>query len=153
VRLENSFSVPASPEQVWELLNDVPRVVPNMPGARLDAVVDDNAWKATMSVKLGPVALEFAADVRREASEPASRQTTLAVKAREVKNRGGATATIVSTLEPDGAGTTVKIVTDLMMHGAVAQYGRAVVPDVAGQMVTQFAANLAAALGEDAASS
>jgi carbon monoxide dehydrogenase subunit G len=147
VRLENSFSVPASPEQVWELLNDVPRVVPNMPGARLDEVVDENAWKATMSVKLGAVALEFAADVRREVVDAQTRTTKLAVKAREVKNRGGATATIESTLEPDGTGTTVTIVTDLHMHGAVAQYGRAVVPDVAGQMVGQFAANLAASLG------
>lgn len=148
MRLENSFKVPASPEQVWDLLNDVPRVVPNMPGARLDEVVDENAWKATMAVKLGPVALEFAADVRREASDGSARRTTLAVKAREVKGRGGATATIESTLEPDGDGTTVTIVTDLHMHGAVAQYGRAVVPDVAGQMVTQFAANLAASLGD-----
>jgi uncharacterized protein len=148
LKLENSFNVPASPEQVWDLLNDVPRVVPNMPGARLDEVVDENTWKATMAVKLGPVALEFAADVRREASDGLARRTTLAVKAREVKGRGGATATIESTLEPDGDGTAVTIVTDLHMHGAVAQYGRAVVPDVAGQMVTQFAANLAASLDE-----
>jgi len=148
LRLENSFNVPASPEQVWDLLNDVPRVVPNMPGARLDEVVDENTWKATMAVKLGPVALEFAADVRREASDGSARRTMLAVKAREVKGRGGATATIESTLAPDGDGTAVMIVTDLHMHGAVAQYGRAVVPDVAGQMVTQFAANLAASLGE-----
>ncbi len=150
MRLENSFKVPASPEQVWELLNDVPRVVPNMPGARLDEVVDENAWKATMAVKLGPVALEFAADVRRELADGSARRTTLAVKAREVKGRGGATATIESTLDPDpdGDGTAVTIVTDLHMHGAVAQYGRAVVPDVAGQMVDQFAANLAASLGE-----
>ena len=147
MRLENSFSVPASPEQVWELLNDVPSVVPNMPGARLDEVVDENSWKATMAVKLGPVALEFAADVRREAADTQARVTKLAVKAREVRNRGGATATIESTLVPDGTGTTVTIVTDLHMHGAVAQYGRAVVPDVAGQMVSQFAANLAASLG------
>ena len=148
MRLENCFNVPASPEQVWDLLNDVPRVVPNMPGARLDAVVDENSWKATMAVKLGPVALEFAADVRRELSDGSARRTTLAVKAREVKGRGGATATIESTLDPDGDGTAVTIVTDLHMHGAVAQYGRAVVPDVAGQMVDQFAANLAASLGE-----
>lgn len=147
MRLENSFSVPASPEQVWELLNDVPRVVPNMPGARLDEVVDENAWKATMAVKLGPVALEFAADVRREEADPQTRMTKLAVKARELRNRGGATATIESTLSPDGTGTTVTIITELQMHGAVAQYGRAVVPDVAGQMVGQFAANLAASLG------
>lgn len=147
MRLENSFSVPASPETVWELLNDVPRVVPNMPGAHLDEVVDENTWKATMAVKLGPVALEFAADVRREVSDTDARLTKLAVKAREKRNRGGATATIESTLEPDGTGTTVTIVTDLSMYGAVAQYGRAVVPDVAGQMVGQFAANLAASLG------
>ena len=146
MKLENSFTVPASPEQVWELLNDVPKVVPNMPGARLDSVVDENAWKATLQVKLGPVALEFAADVRRESADPDARVTKLAVKAREVRNRGGATATIESRLEPDGDGTTVTIVTDLSMHGAVAQYGRSVVPEVAGQMVGQFAANLAASL-------
>jgi carbon monoxide dehydrogenase subunit G len=148
LRLENSFIVPASPAQVWDLLNDVPRVVPKMPGARLDEVVDENTWKATLAVKLGPVALEFAADVRREASDGSARRTTLAVKAREVKGRGGATATIESTLEPEGDGTAVTIVTDVLMHGAVAQYGRAVVPEVAGQMVSQFAANLAASLGE-----
>ena len=28
MRLENSFEVPAPPEQAWELLLDVPRVVP-----------------------------------------------------------------------------------------------------------------------------
>jgi len=122
-----------------------------MPGARLDEVVDDNAWKATMAVKMGPVALEFAADVRRETADGEARRTTLAVKAREVKGRGGASATIESTLQPDGSGTTVTIVTDLQMHGAVAQYGRAVVPDIAAQMIGQFAANLAASLGEDPA--
>jgi uncharacterized protein len=151
VKLENSFSVPASPAETWELLNDVPRVVPNMPGAVLDEVVDENTWKATMAVKLGPVALEFAADVRREVADGSTLRTTLAVKARERKGRGGATATIESSLDPEGDGTRVTIVTDLHMHGAVAQYGRGVIPDVAGQMVDTFAANLAAALGEAAA--
>lgn len=151
MRLENSFSVPASPAQTWELLNDVPRVVPNMPGAALDEVVDENTWKATMAVKLGPMALEFAADVRREVADEGTLRTTLAVKARERKGRGGATATIESSLESDGAGTRVTIVTDLHMHGTVAQYGRGVIPDVAGQMVDTFAENLAASLGQGAA--
>jgi uncharacterized protein len=151
MKLENAFSVPASPQQTWELLGDVPRVVPNMPGARLDAVVDENAWKATIAVKLGPVALEFAADVRRQVAEESALVTELAVRAREVRGRGGATATITSTLEPEGDGTRVTIVTDLHMHGAVAQYGRGVVPEVAGQMVRSFADNLAASLGETSA--
>ena len=33
--LENSFDVPARPEQAWDLLMDVPRVIPCMPGAQL----------------------------------------------------------------------------------------------------------------------
>ena len=30
--LENSFDVPACPEQVWDLLMEVPHVIPCMPG-------------------------------------------------------------------------------------------------------------------------
>jgi carbon monoxide dehydrogenase subunit G len=148
VRLENSFAVPASPERTWALLNDVPRVVPNMPGAELTEIVDETTWKATMHVKLGPIALQFATDVRREVSDASALRTTLAIKARELKGRGGATATIESSLDADGSGTRVTIVTELQMQGAVAQYGRGVVPDVAGQLVDQFAANLAGQLRE-----
>jgi carbon monoxide dehydrogenase subunit G len=146
VRLENSFAVPASPQRTWALLNDVPQVVPNMPGAELTEVVDETNWKATMHVKLGPIALQFATDVRRELSDESALRTTLAIKARELKGRGGATATIESSLDADGSGTRVTIVTELQMQGAVAQYGRGVVPDVAGQLVDQFAGNLAAQL-------
>jgi carbon monoxide dehydrogenase subunit G len=146
VRLENSFAVPASPERTWALLNDVPRVVPNMPGAELTEIVDETTWKATMHVKLGPIALQFATDVRRELADATARRTTLTIKARELKGRGGASATIESSLEPDGSGTLVTIVTELQMHGAVAQYGRGVVPDVANELVGRFADNLAARL-------
>jgi carbon monoxide dehydrogenase subunit G len=148
VRLENSFAVPASPERTWALLNDVPRVVPNMPGAQLTEIVDETTWKATMHVKLGPIALQFATDVRREVSDEHALRTTLAIKARELKGRGGATATIESSLDADGSGTRVTIITELQMQGAVAQYGRGVVPDVAGQLVDQFAENLAGQLRE-----
>jgi hypothetical protein len=38
MKLENSFEVPALPEQAWDLLADVPRVIPCMPGAELTEV-------------------------------------------------------------------------------------------------------------------
>jgi uncharacterized protein len=146
MRLENSFEVPAPPEQAWELLNDVPRVVPCMPGAELTETIDENTWKATMHVKLGPIALQFGTDVTRQAADEAARTTTLQAKARELKGRGGATATIESTLAPAGTGTHVTIVTDLTLQGAVAQYGRGVVADVSNQLVKRFADCIAAQL-------
>ena len=146
MRLENAFDVPASPATTWALLNDVPRVIPCMPGAELDEVVDDDTFKVTMHVKLGPVSLQFATDVKREEADEEALRTTLTVRARELKNRGGASATMVSSLEPADEGTRVTIVTDLQLQGTIATTGRGIVADVAGQLVSRFADCLAGQL-------
>jgi hypothetical protein len=96
-----------------------------------------------MHVKLGPIALQFGTDVVRASVDEASRRTRMTAKARELKGRGGAQATIDSSLEPAGEGTRVTIVTELALQGAVAQYGRGVVNDVSNQLVKRFAECLA----------
>jgi uncharacterized protein len=147
MRLENSFEVPAPPEAAWDLLMDVPRVIPCMPGAKLDETVDDSNWKATMQVKLGPISLSFATDVKREEADEAARRSRLSARARETRGRGAAQATIESSLAAsDGGGTKVDLVTDLSLTGAVAQYGRGIVADVSSQLVTSFADCLKAQL-------
>jgi uncharacterized protein len=155
VRLENSFEVAAPPEQAWALLIDVPRIIPCMPGAKLDETVDEANWKATMAVKLGPISLSFKTDVRREEADEAAGHAKLSAKAREARGRGNASATIESSLTPHDGGTRVDIVTDLQLTGAVAQYGRGLAQDVSSQLVTQFAdclrAQLAASPQEAAA--
>jgi uncharacterized protein len=139
VRIENSFEVAAPPEAAWELLMDVPRVIPCMPGATLDEVVDDAAWKATMQVKIGPIALTFATDVRRAEVDQGARRVRLAAKAREMRNRGGASATIESTVAGTDGGTRVELATELTLSGAVAQYGRGTFQAVSSQLVESFA--------------
>jgi len=148
VRLENSFEVPASPERAWVLLIDVPRVIPCMPGAELTETVGATSWKATMSVKLGPISLAFATDVEQEALDESARRATLSANARELRGRGSARATIESSLTAldDGSGTRVDLVTDLTLSGAVAQYGRGVVADVSERLVRSFADCLQAQL-------
>ena len=147
MRLENGFEVVAPVDAAWRLLNDVPNVVPCMPGAELTEVVDENTWKAGLHVKLGPIALRFVADVRREQIDEAAGRVVLAVKAREAKGRGNAEATIESTLAPTRSGTRVAIVTELELRGAVAQYGRGIVADVASRLTAQFAECIAGKLG------
>jgi uncharacterized protein len=147
MRLESTFEVPAPPESAWSLLMDVPRVVPCMPGAELTETLDDSTWKATMNVKLGPVSLTFATDIKREQADSAARTTTLSAKAREKRGRGAAQATIASALTSVDGGTKVDIVTDLTLSGAVAQYGRGVVQDVSSELVASFADCLRKQLG------
>jgi carbon monoxide dehydrogenase subunit G len=139
MRIENAFEVAASPDAAWALLVDVPRVIPCMPGATLDEVVDDASWKATMQVKLGPIGLTFATDVKREEMEEAERRVKLAANAREVRNRGRATATIESRIAAVDGGSRVELVTELGLSGPVAQYGRGMIQDISSQLVESFA--------------
>lgn len=146
MRLENSFEVPAPPEQAWELLLDVPRVVPCMPGAELKETVDDSNWKADVAVKLGPVSLQFATDVTREQVDEAAKRVTLSANGREKRGRGAARAKVESSLAATNGGTRVDIVTDLSLTGPAAQYGRGMVADVSSQLVGRFADCLKAQL-------
>jgi carbon monoxide dehydrogenase subunit G len=146
VKLENSFTVDAPAEAAWDLLMDVPRIVPCMPGAALDEVVDDSHWKATMQVKLGPIGLTFATDVERTEADEAAKRVVLKANARDVRNRGRAEATIESSLATANGATRVDLVTDLALTGTVAQFGRGLVQDISSQLVTSFAQCLQAQL-------
>ncbi len=139
MKIESAFEVSASPERAWELLMDVPRVIPCMPGTELTETVDDSRWKAKMTVKLGPMSFAFATDVTREETDESARRARLSANAREMRGRGGGRATIDSTLVPLDGGTRVEIVADLALSGALAQYGRGMVADVSSRLVTQFA--------------
>jgi len=150
VQLSNEFEVSAAPEQTWALLNDVPRVVPCMPGAELTRVVGEDEWEATLHVRLGPISLQFLAQVVREEVDEEAKRVVLTAKARESKNRGSADARLQSSVAAADAGTRVEILTDLTLRGAVAQYGRGVVPEVTRQLTKQFASCLQQQLSTEA---
>jgi carbon monoxide dehydrogenase subunit G len=139
VKLENSFEVTATREAAWDLLMDVPRVIPCMPGAELIETIDDNHWKARMRVKLGPISLSFLTDVSREEVDEAGRRVKLATKAREERGRGAANATIESSLASAEGRTQVTTVTDLALTGMAAQFGRGLIQDVTAQLLDSFA--------------
>lgn len=152
VRIENDFTVAALPETVWGVLMDMPVVVSCMPGAELTETIDATHWKTKLSVKVGPIALAFAADLEREVAHPGTGRMVMTSKARELKGRGGATARVESVLEPAGTGSRVVIVTDVALSGAAAQFGRPVVQQVSQQMVARFAACLQSKLEPSEAS-
>lgn len=143
MRIVDSFEVDAAVDATWALLMDVPRVVPCMPGATLAETVGDDAWKAQVRVKLGPLSLRFDADVTRSDVDAGAHRMVLNTAAREARGRGRAQATIASALVPlDGDRTRVELETDVTLAGTIAQYGRGVVDDVASHLVKEFAANL-----------
>ena len=155
MEINNSFEVPLPPAEAWKVLMDIPRIAPCMPGAELTGATDNETYNGKVSVKLGPVALAFAGQVKFTEIDEQNRKARAKAQGKDSKGRGGANATVDFRLEPVPAGSRVVVKTDLTLSGAVAQYGRAsgLIQDVAAQLVGQFAANLKAQLGPAKASS
>jgi len=148
MEFDNSFEVPLVPAQAFALLMDIPHIAPCMPGAELTEIVDPQNFKGRIAVRLGPVALSFAGRVEFDRVDAENRTARVKAQGSDAKGRGGANATATFRIEPAGTGSKVLIHTDLMLSGAVAQYGRGVgmIEATAAQIVAQFAANLRAQL-------
>jgi carbon monoxide dehydrogenase subunit G len=150
MEFDNAFDVPLPPAQAWSLLMDIPRIAPCMPGAELTEIADPQNFKGKISVRLGPVSLVFAGRVELYDVDTSNRSARVRAQGSDAKGRGAANATATFRIEPDGAGSKVLIHTDLMLSGAVAQYGRGVgmIQATAAQIIGQFASNLRAQLGQ-----
>src|SRR5262249_15747897 len=150
MEFDNTFEVPLPPAEAWPLLMDIERIAPSMPGARLTGIVDPDTCRGEIAVRLGPVALTFAGTVRIEARDAAAHVARVRAEGRDAKGRGGAHATATFRIEPAPDGSRVLVHTNLDLSGAVAQYGRGVgvIQASAAALMTQFADNLRAQIGQ-----
>jgi uncharacterized protein len=96
MELEHSFTVPVPADQAWEVLLDVERVAPCMPGATLDSV-DGDEIKGRIKVKLGPVPMTYAGTARFTERDRDAGVVTLTAAGKQTRGAG----TAVSALRED----------------------------------------------------
>ena len=148
MELEHSFTVPVPEERAWEVLLDVERVAPCMPGATLDSV-DGDVISGRIKVKVGPIAMTYAGTARFTERDPSAHAVTLEASGKETRGAGTASATVRSMLEGQGDQTHVIVHTTLNVTGRPAQFGRGAMAEVGGKLIGIFAANLAGMLTAD----
>ena len=140
MQLENSFSVGAPPDRVFAYLLDVNKIVGCVPGAELAEVVDPTTFKGKVKIKVGPITVAYSGTARIADRDDDQRSATLEAEGRETTGPGSARAKALMSVEADGFGSLVKIVTDYSVAGRVAQFGRGVMEDVSRRIVNEMAA-------------
>ena len=153
MEITNSFTVPLPVERAWEVLLDVPRIAPCMPGAKLlSSDAEDGSYSGEVQVRLGPVLLAFRGKATMTEVVASDRRAVVRAEGRDTKGRGSASADIRFALTPDGNETRVNISTNLTLSGSVAQYGRSagMINDLANHITRQFADNLRQEIGSTA---
>jgi len=142
--LQNSFVVPSDLDTAWKQLQDVEGLAPCMPGATLTSH-DGDDFTGSVKVKLGPVSMVFAGQARFVSKDEATYTVVIEGAGKETKGTGTAKGLVTAVLVQEAPDRTrVDVNTEITITGKAAQFGRGVMQDVAGRIIDQFSANLAA---------
>lgn len=141
MELNNEFRVAVPAAKTWEVLTDVERVAPCLPGATLLSV-DGDEFTGAVKVKVGPITVSYQGEAVFQEKDVAAQRVVLKANGKETRGNGTASALVTAQLKDEGDSTTVVVTTDLAISGKAAQFGRGVLADVAGNLIGQFAKSL-----------
>jgi uncharacterized protein len=150
MQIDSEFSVTAPIDQVWDTLMDFERVAGCLPGAKILNKLSDDAYQVGMSVKLGPVTMQYKGLLNVIERNAAQHRAVLGGKAQETRGQGTAEATVTLVLAEEGAATRGSVGADLTLSGKAAAMGKGVIGSVTEQMMSLFADNLQTVLAEGA---
>jgi len=148
MKLDNEFTVGVPVSQAWEVLTDLERIAPCMPGAQLTGVTD-GVYSGKVKVKVGPVSAEYAGTARFAEKDDESFRAVIDARGRDSRGNGNATAVISAQLQRSGDSTVVRVTTDLKIAGRIAQFGSGMIKEVSAKLLGQFVDCLEGTLGGD----
>lgn len=150
MELTHSFTIPIGVDQAFEVLSDVERIGPCMPGATIESV-DGRNFTGRVKVKVGPMQITYRGKARYEELDADKHMAVIEARGQETRGSGTANATVTAALTEKGDETEVTVVSNLSVTGRPAQFGRGVMNEVGAKLLGQFADCLSERLsgGED----
>ena len=134
--LNHEFTVSVPVDEAWNILTDVERIAPCLPGAELQEVEGDT-YRGVVKVKVGPIQAQFKGQASFVERDDAGHRAVLKGEGRDTGNKGNASALITAKMEAVSAGETkVNVSTDLTITGKVAQFGRGAMADISDKLLS-----------------
>ena len=146
MQLNDEFTIEVTPDRAFELLLDLQNVAPCVPGGQIDAPDAEGVYPGRVVVKLGPMKFSYEGTLRIAERHVAMR--TAVIEGAGKASGGSERASVRTVMEvlPEGAGSRVRMTTDLDIKGRAAQMGAGIIGGVSRRMVKQAAECLAARL-------
>ncbi|MDQ1423578.1 MAG: uncharacterized protein QOD72_1076 [Acidimicrobiaceae bacterium] len=142
MELVNDFTVEVPIAEAWNVLTDVERIAPCLPGAQLQEV-DGDTYRGVVKVKVGPILAQFKGDAQFVERDEVAHRAVLKAKGRDTGGKGNAEALITAQLVEKGdSSTLVTVTTDLTITGRIAQFGRGALAEVSAKLLKQFVEQL-----------
>jgi hypothetical protein len=143
--MTGEYQLPASQEAVWEKLNDPAVLKACIPGCQELEKTGDNGFKATATIKIGPVKATFKGAVTLSDLDPPNGYKISGQGEGGVAGfaKGGA----VVKLAPKDGGTLLTYNVEAQIGGKLAQLGQRLVNGAAKKVADDFFQNFVKAVG------
>jgi aerobic carbon-monoxide dehydrogenase small subunit len=143
IHLQKSFTVPGSPDEIWDILSDLPRIVSCVPGASLTATPVNDSAMGRLAVQLGPISCSFSGEVRFIRDAAKQRGTILGFGHDRLTGSRGSGEIEYAVTAVDQAQTLVDMDIRALLTGLLAQFSRRkIVDDVIDSILQRFTENL-----------
>jgi carbon monoxide dehydrogenase subunit G len=136
--LNESFSVPDG-NASWAAINDLNKLIPCVPGAKVIATDSPTKATAEITVKMGSMGMVFTGPV--EIVSTSGQTAQIKANTREKGGQSNAAGDVTIAV----SGNNVNISANAQVSGKAASMGEGTVVAVLTQLVKQFAGNLAKA--------
>lgn len=141
--IDQTMTIAAPPERVWDFMLDIPSVARCVPGVVSVTESEDGSYIGALRVKVGPIGATLEGRVRLVGTDDDAKRADMAIEAADKRLRSAVNAKMSMQLEPlpDG-GTKVVMHTDASVMGKLGEFGQAVMKRKANQIVEEFARNM-----------
>jgi uncharacterized protein len=142
MKIHNEIEVAAPPDELFDVLANVERVAPLLPGANLEEKRDDDSYAGTVKVKVGPITASYHGTLRFLELDHDGHRAVMAASADEKGGQGNLEAKITASVSGSDSQSLLSLDTDLDVRGKAAQFGRGALGSVSQRILQQFARNL-----------
>jgi carbon monoxide dehydrogenase subunit G len=147
VTLNKVFPLDGSVDDAWTLLNNIEQVASCMPGAEITETVDDNNFKGSVKVKIGPMNVAFSGTIEVQSIDADEHQVHLIAKGQDSKGSSSASMDLTARVRSGESGAS-ELTGDagVTVNGKLANFGGRMMTQVSDQILDQFADNFRAKL-------
>ena len=140
--------IAATPQRVWEALNDPAVLRACIPGCQSLEKEADDRFSAVAEVKIGPIGARFKGAVALTDLDPPNGYTISGQGSGGVAGNAKGTAKV--RLSPDGAGTLLAYEVDAQVGGRMAQLGGPLIDATARNLAEKFFSKFGEVVGGEA---
>lgn len=142
VTLNKIFPLDGSVEDAWTILKDIEQVAGCMPGAEITETIDENHYKGSVKVKIGPMHVAFNGEITVQDINTGKRQIHLIAKGQDSKGSSSASMDLTAMVRA-GESSASELTGDAVVtiNGKLANFGARMMTQVSDQILGQFADN------------